>query len=50
MVGLETGDLVYLDFINDRTERINAGVSEISVFTANITGQSNQVSRDGRLL
>jgi hypothetical protein len=27
VVGLETGDLVYLDFINDRTERFNAGVS-----------------------
>lgn len=25
MVGLETGDLVYLDFINDRTERFNVG-------------------------
>lgn len=27
VVGLETGDLVYLDFINDRMERFNVGVS-----------------------
>lgn len=27
VVGLETGDLVYLDFINDRTERFNIAVS-----------------------
>lgn len=32
VVGLETGDLVYLDFINDRTERFNAAVSGLSPF------------------
>lgn len=34
VVGLETGDLVYLDFINDRTERFNAAVRGEAVHEA----------------